>query len=165
VKTLAELRGTIPHSGIVTWIGIRPGRREPVKPIQSVKALVGLGLEGDRRSQGEYKPDADRLVTLIQEEHLAVIAAIQALEKLDPALLRRNIAVKGVNLLALKDREFRVGNSVFHGTGPCPPCSRMEEVLGTGGYNAMRGHGGITARIVEAGEICVGDPVFLPPDR
>lgn len=164
MKTLAELRGTIPHSGTVTWIGIRPGRREPVKAIQSVKALVGLGLEGDRRTQGEYKPDADRLVTLIQEEHLAVIAAIQGLDNLDPALLRRNLAIKGINLLALKDREFRVGNSILYGTGPCPPCSRMEEVLGTGGYNAMRGHGGITARIVKGGEIRVGDPVYSPAD-
>ena len=78
---------------------------------------------------------------------------------LDPALLRRNIVVAGLNLLALKGRRFRIGGALLEGSGPCEPCSRMEEALGPGGYNAMRGHGGITARVVEGGLIRVGDAV------
>ena len=65
----------------------------------------------------------------------------------------------GVNLLALKSRRFRIGGAVFEATGPCDPCSRMEEALGPGGLNAMRGHGGITARVAESGAIRVGDAV------
>jgi MOSC domain-containing protein YiiM len=98
-------------------------------------------------------------VTLIQFEHLAVVAALMGREAVPPELLRRNLAVAGISVLALKDRRFRIGEVLLEGTGPCEPCSRMEQNLGPGGYNAMRGHGGITARVLEGGFIRVGDVV------
>jgi MOSC domain-containing protein YiiM len=88
-----------------------------------------------------------------------VIAALCAKEEVSPKLLRRNIVVSGINLLALKKARFLIGTAELEGTGPCVPCSRMEENLGPGGYNATRGHGGITARVVTAGIIRVGDEV------
>jgi MOSC domain-containing protein YiiM len=98
---------------------------------------------------------------LIQAEHLGVIASVLHRDSVDPALLRRNIVVSGINLLALKSAKFRIGTALLEGTGPAEPCSRMEEALGPGGYNAMRGHGGITARVLEDGWIRVGDSVTL----
>jgi MOSC domain-containing protein YiiM len=67
--------------------------------------------------------------------------------------------VEGINLLALKGKVFRVGEAVFEYSGECHPCSRMEESLGSGGYNAMRGHGGITAKVIKDGIIGLGDAV------
>ena len=82
-------------------------------------------------------------------------------EQLSPSLFRRNIVVKGINLLALKDKEFHIGDAVLRMTGSCHPCSRMEKALGAGGYNAMRGHGGITATIIKSGTIRLGDKVYF----
>lgn len=152
--SLAELRATLPQTGRVTWIGVRPARRAGVDAVGAVEAIAGRGLAGDR-----YEHDGTRQVTLIQAEHLAAVAAFIGRPALDPGLVRRNVVVAGLNLLALKGRRFRVGGALLEWTGPCEPCSRMEEVLGPGGHNAMRGHGGITARIVAGGLIRIGDVV------
>lgn len=98
-----------------------------------------------------------RQVSLIGEENLGAIGAFMGGGPADPALLRRNIVVCGVNLLALKGRQFTVGGAVLAYTGDCHPCSRMETLLGPGGYNAVRGHGGILARVLQAGRVEIGD--------
>jgi MOSC domain-containing protein YiiM len=135
--------------GQVVYIGLRPERRAEVVSVPEVEAIAGIGLAGDRyKSKG-----GSRQVTLIQEEHIHAVASFLEKDEIDPGLLRRNIVVKGFNLLTLKGKQFRVGDAVLQYSGECHPCSRMEEVLGKGGYNAMRGHGGITARIVKTGLI------------
>ncbi len=158
---LHTLLDTLPQVGCVEWIGIRPARNVPMKALNSVQAHVGLGLLGDRFKGRETSP---RQVTLIQHEHLAVIASCLGIAELNPQLLRRNISVSGINLLALKTKYFEIGAAVFEMTGACHPCSKMEKILGEGGYNALRGHGGITARVIVEGEICVGDSLkYLDP--
>ena len=153
-STLADLLATLPQTGRVAWIGVRSVRRASVTAVDAVEAVAGQGLAGDH-----YAHDGKRQVTLIQAEHLAAVAAFVGRPTLDAALLRRNIVVAGLNLLALKGRQFRAGAALLEWTGPCEPCSRMEEALGPGGYNAMRGPGGITARVVAGGLIRVGDAV------
>ena len=108
-----------------------------------------------------------RQITLIQAEHLTLVSKIlQQEQPVNPLLTRRNIVVSGINLIALKNRQFMIGDDIIlEGTGYCQPCSRMEENLGPGGYNAMRGHGGITARVIQGGTIQRGAVVkFLDLD-
>ncbi|MCE2945775.1 MAG: MOSC domain-containing protein [bacterium] len=157
VLPLSELRSTFRGPGRVEWIGVRAQRRAPLTCCPSGSAREGGALAGDHGGGGR------RAVTLIQFEHLPVIAALAGRDTLDPARLRRNVCVSGINLLALRDARFRLGTLVLEGTGSCAPCSRMDEdaVLGCGGYNAMRGHGGITARVVGAGAFSIGDPVVF----
>lgn len=155
-KPLQQLLDTLPQVGRVEWIGVRPARGQPMVSLEAVEAKPGKGLIGDRYSG---RPGSARQVTLIQQEHLAVIAACLHSEPIRPSLLRRNIVVSGINLLALKGRHFQIGEAILAFSGLCQPCSKMEQQLGTGGYNAMRGHGGITARVVQPGRICLDDPV------
>ena len=152
---LARLMATLPRAGKVEWIGLRPARDEAMIATGTVQAIAGAGLVGDRYKGGSGK----RGITLIQAEHLPAIAALAQRPDLTPALLRRNVVVSGIPLVALKQRRFRIGTAVFEGTEECDPCSRMEDALGPGGYNAMRGHGGLCARIVEGGIVRVGDAV------
>lgn len=151
---LHTLLETLPQIGRIEWMGVRPARGVNMIELISVKLIIGKGLEGDRFNG---RVDSPRQVTLIQHEHLPVIAACTGRDTISPALLRRNIVVSGINLLALKDKRFRLGECVLEVTGLCHPCSKMEKLLGAGGYNAMRGHGGITAKVLSEGVIRSGD--------
>jgi MOSC domain-containing protein YiiM len=98
-------------------------------------------------------------VTLIQAEQLPLIATFAGLPTIQPELLRRNLVISGLNLSALENKHFCVGRVLLEATGYCHPCARMEEALGAGGYSAMRGHDGVTARVLTDGIVRVGDIV------
>lgn len=152
---LGKLMATLPRSGKVEWIGLRPARGQVMGEVAQAQAVAGKGLVGDRYPGGSGK----RGVTLIQAEHLPVIAALSGQASVLPSLLRRNVVVSGLPLVALKERRFRIGEVVLEGTDDCDPCSNMEKALGPGGFNAMRGHGGLCARIIEGGVFRLGDAV------
>lgn len=154
---MEELLDSLPQQGEVRWLGVRPARGEAMTTTDSVEARVGTGLAGDRY-QGR---GGKREVTLIQWEHLSVIANLLGVASVNAATLRRNIAVSGINLLALRNQYFRIGTAILQGVDHCHPCSKMEYALGVGGYNAVRGHGGITARVIRPGVIRRGDAVAL----
>lgn len=139
--------------GALCWIGLRPARRAAMVAVDEAELDVEAGLVGDRYAGRGGR----RQVTLLQQEHLAAIGSYLGIAAPSPALLRRNLVVAGLNLLALGEGELWVGEARLQVTGACHPCSRMEEVFGTGGYNAMRGHGGLTARVVQGGRIRLGD--------
>ena len=150
---LAALMARHAGAGRLTWIGLRPARREPMRVVSGAEVSED-GLAGDRRAA-----PGKRAVTLIQAEHLPVIAALARLDEVAPELLRRNLVVEGANLTALRNHPVLIGGAVLKLTGPRAPCSRMEVALGPGGYNAIRGHGGWTAEVLTPGPIALGDEV------
>mgnify|MGYP001380935739 CR=1 FL=1 len=152
---LASRIGRHAATGRLAWIGLRPAKGAPVEAVEAAE-IGAAGLIGDHRSAGAAGP---RAVTLIQAEHLPVIAALAARADAPPALLRRNLVVAGINLAALRHGPLRIGAATLRITGPCPPCSRMEAALGAGGWNAMRGHGGFYAEVLAAGRVACGDEV------
>lgn len=165
--TLRDLTQHFSQQGRLDAIYVRPDRGHPCLSQDQALAIANRGLQGDRAS---VRPSAQvngskRQVTLLQAEHLPVIAALTGRAQVDPAVLRRNLIISGLNLLAakslFKDQPLHllIGEVVLEVTGPCEPCSRMEQVLGVGGYNAMRGHGGVTSRVLKGGLLKREDPV------
>ena len=142
--------------GLVRWIGLRPDRHAPMRAVEEAVIDTVEGVVGDR---WHGRPGGNRQVTLITAEGLDAIARFLGREAVPPEDVRRNLVVSGINLLALKERRLQVGSAVLEVTGECHPCTRMEVILGPGGYNAVRGQGGVTARVVEAGVVRVGDRV------
>ena len=151
---LSKMMNTHAGQGRVGAILLRPVRRKPGRSVQ-LAIVTESGLEGDHARAGK------RALTLIQAEHLPVIAELLGRTDIAAADLRRNIVVSGLNVLALRYQDIQVGDAVVRVHGPCPPCSRMEEVLGPGGYSAVRGHGGVYCEVLEAGSISVGDTVSI----
>lgn len=172
---LRALTTRFPRHGRLEAILLRPARAAPMRSVEAAQAIAGRGLEGDRSAARVPTPPtpptgSKRQVTLIQAEHLPAIASLAGLAQVEPVRLRRNLVVRGLNLLAaralFKDQPLilRIGDEVaFEITGPCEPCSLMEAALGAGGYNAMRGHGGLTARVLSGGVLRVGDVVRCTP--
>lgn len=160
---LSALRAPPAIVGRVEAIIVRGDPRQPARRIGLTLARAGIGLADDRLGQRGEPELSTRQVTLIQHEHLPVIAQLARAPAVDPVALRRNLVVSGINLLALKNARLRVGRAVLELVGPCHPCSRMEDAIGPGGYAAMRGHGGMTARVLEDGAIAVGDAVQALP--
>ena len=109
-------------------------------------------------------PGSARQLTLISEEFIQQIAHFTGLTNIDPALLRRNLVVCGINLNALRHQRFQIGEALFEATALCHPCSRMETALGKGGVAAMLGHGGLCARILSTGTISVNDRLAVRPE-
>ena len=169
-QTLRDLTQQFPLIGRVEAIYLRPARLVPVVSVDEARAEPGRGLIGDRRSSTVRTGDLaqKREITLLQGEHLPTLAAWLGLPFLDASRLRRNLVVSGINLVSMRSLfadvvlQWRIGaDVVIEVTGSCDPCSRMETELGQGGYNAMRGHGGVTARVLTGGTIRVSDPIRI----
>ena len=148
-------------SGEVLHIHLAPNAEDDPRPVNSVRAEPGRGLEGDRyfAKIGTYseKGGPGREVTLIASEAIEELEAEFGV-KLAPGQSRRNITTLGVDLDDLVEKEFRVGEAVLRGVRLCEPCDHLERLVGQ--VNTTRGlvhRGGLRCDIVSGGTIRVGD--------
>ena len=152
------------RTGSVERIHVAPDTGGDPEPRESVEAVAGRGLEGDRyfRGKGIYN-EREHLepsdITLIEVEALEAAAEDYDVE-FEPGAHRRNVTTRGVALNHLVGKRFRVGEVVVEGTGLCEPCGYMESLADQpDGAASLEHRGGLDARIVESGTIGVGDDI------
>jgi Uncharacterized protein conserved in bacteria len=149
----------------VVHIHISPKAEQPMVAVDEVRAEAGRGLEGDRYAEhlGTYSdtPGSGREATLIASEEIELVEREQGV-KLAPGESRRNITTRGVDVNALVEREFRVGEVVLRGTRLCEPCEYLEGLTGQQGLKkALIHRGGLRCDIVRGGTIHVGDEISV----
>lgn len=137
-------------------------RSGPLESCAEIRAVAGVGVEGDRFAIGEgvyaTKKGPDREITLIEEEAIRGAARDSKFEmSLDAP--RRNIVTRGVALNHLVEREFAVGGAVLRGIRLNEPCAHLEKLLGNGLMNALLHRGGLRAQILRTGVIRVDDVI------
>ena len=155
-RFLEKLRREV-APGKLEWIGLRTERRGEIQVVGHAQAIVGSGLEGDHRCL--KTPGSARQVSIISREYIHQIQHQLGMDFIDPALLRRNLVISGMNMNLLRFQRLQIGEAIFETSALCDPCSRMDENLGKGGAAAMFGYGGLCAKIIQGGLISVGDRV------
>ncbi|MEQ8788599.1 MAG: MOSC domain-containing protein [Pirellulaceae bacterium] len=135
----------------------------PMQSVESIEALAGEGLSGDRYARGEGAfskavKDPGREVTLIEREALDAARADyeQDLSHLES---RRNLLTEGVPLNHLVGKTFRVGEVLLRGVRLCEPCGYLDNLTGKEGKKSLLHRGGLRAEVVEGGTLRVGDPI------
>ena len=146
-------------SGRVDSIHIAPIESAPMQPLAVVRAVAGVGLEGDRYALGVGRYSGaggdGRHVTLIESEVLADLAA--AGMALPAGASRRNLTTSGIGLNDLVGRRFRIGAVECVGVRLCEPCAYVQGLVGQPVLQPLVHRGGLRADIVVGGDIHAGD--------
>ncbi len=152
------MRGTV--EGIFTT----PGAGRPMVSLADATAIAGRGLLGDRYHDGvgyySERPSegGGREVTLIEAEELERLRAERGIE-LAPIESRRNVLTRGIRLLDLIGRRFRIGEVVCEGVKICEPCAYLEELTGKPVNEPLVHRAGLRANVLVGGTLRVGDAV------
>ena len=142
-------------TGEVAALHVAPESGVATEPVESVEAVAGSGLRGDRHFDPESSGDD---LTLIEAETLDAVER-EADVALASGAHRRNVTTRDVALNHLVGERFRVGDALCEGVELCEPCSHLESLTEEGTLSALVHRGGLRAAVVESGEVSVGDAV------
>jgi MOSC domain-containing protein YiiM len=148
-------------SGAVEAIHIAAAAGEPVRAVEIVNAVAGVGLAGDRYSVGLGHHDNARVsrnITLVEAEAIEKLAREHGIE-LAVGEMRRNLTTRGISLNDLVGRRFWVGDVLCQGTHLCEPCQYLADLTGKPLLRPLVHRGGLRADILSGGVIRQGDRV------
>jgi hypothetical protein len=143
------------RAGTVAGLLVAPEAEAPLVPVDSVVAVEGRGLEGDRYAagRGTFSGGRGYELTLVESEVLDELG-------LEWPLARRNVVTRGTSLNPLAGRRFRVGEVECIGRRLAEPCAHLEKLSGAGLMRPLVHRAGLRADIVAGGTIRVGDAVM-----
>jgi MOSC domain-containing protein YiiM len=147
-----------PGHNFVGHHGRSPGRH-PVVEVTELRCVAGRGLEGDRYF--DYEPDYKGQVTFFAAEVYDALCERLGVHDRPPAVLRRNILTRGLDLNALIGVEFGLQGVRFLGTEESRPCDWMNLAFGPGARAALKGHGGLRAKVLSHGTLRCGPAKFI----
>jgi MOSC domain-containing protein YiiM len=148
-------------AGVIEDIYLAREGGAPVERVEEVEALKGCGLEGDRYCSGTghwSRFERDCEVTFVEAEDLDRIGLETGL-RVENGEHRRNIVTRGVSLKDLRRARFRVGEAVFGYGKPCSVCRHVERLTEPGMAQALKGRGGMCARVLKGGRVRSGDAI------
>jgi MOSC domain-containing protein YiiM len=148
------------EEGKVVGLFIGPVDEGPIEIRESVVAVAGRGLEGDRYFQPEEESerDATEEVTLFESEGIEMGRSESGID-IRPEDMRRNIMTQGVHLRGLIAKTFWIGEVQLEGLEDNPPCRHLQGLAGKALLKPMIERGGIRARILQGGSVATGDPI------
>ena len=135
----------------VVAIHLGEARNPDLWPVESVRAIAGKGLEGDRYFFADGA-EPGRALTLVEEENVEDVG-------LPVGATRRQLTTRGVRLNDLVGKRFRVGGVECYGVELCEPCSHLERMTRPGIVKELVHRAGINADILTDGTISVGDEI------
>jgi len=147
---------------ILQSIVIGEKAKEPLHYVDTIRAVQGKGLEGDRYfyKQGTFnKPQLSqdvREISILPYEALEVCNA-RLDSDLDFLDLRRNLIIKNFDSTLLTDKIFTIGTAQFRIVRTCPPCRYLSRLLGEDIMTGLKYIGGYRAVIIQSGLLHVGD--------
>lgn len=146
-------------------IFIAPTAAAQMQSLPQAQLIAGQGVAGDRYAQnlGTFSrelPGPDHELTLIEIEQIRFFNDTCGLA-LEPGQFRRNVVTEGIDLNALVDREFLLGEAVIRGIRLCEPCRHLIPFTHPGILSTLRHRGGLRAAILTGGVIRPGDPIRL----
>jgi hypothetical protein len=143
--------------GNVERIWVSPSAGAPAQALESVQALAGQGLDGDRHVNGTGTFPSrlpGSALTLVEAE---VCESFQP--PLEPDEHRRNVMTRGIALNQLVGHEFTVGVVRCRGMRLCEPCTVVQRYATRPVLRDLVHRGGLRADILADGVISVGDEV------
>jgi MOSC domain-containing protein YiiM len=149
--------------GVVEGIYVAREGSATMERVEEARTIEGCGIEGDRYCEGTgfWTPYGDVCeVTLIETEDLDYIQLELGIT-VENGEHRRNIVTSGIRLGDLRRKRFRIGETMLEYDRPRPPCRHVQELSEPGMTRALKGRGGICARVVEAGTIRTQDTIEL----
>jgi MOSC domain-containing protein YiiM len=131
----------------------QPAGEEPAVEVREARLVAGQGIEGDRFFG--FKEDYKGQITFFSREMYDSLCAQFQVWDRGPEVFRRNVIVSGVDLNALIGVEFELQGIRFAGVAECTPCYWMDAAFHPGAEEALRGRGGLRARILSSGTLRV----------